>query len=178
MKITEAYKLAAKCMKEHGVDDYKLVFNDTKTICGQCLTYPKRNNLGRRGEIFISRTYCVNNGDAEVKDTILHEIAHALRDNSGIPATYTDGKEDCHDKHWRAFAIKLGANPKACAESHVYIPRRWLITCDGCGKSFEREKMPNLKGKCCAKCREGQFKVKFNPSYKKEGGLLKRKVLT
>jgi len=47
--------------------------------------------------------------DWEVKDTILHEVAHAIV-----------GPLHGHDKVWEAKAIELGAKPEAC--SHLTLP--------------------------------------------------------
>lgn len=52
--------------------------------------------------ITLSRPITLLSTKPEVRDTILHEIAHALV-----------GAEHGHDEVWQAMALKIGARPEA-----------------------------------------------------------------
>lgn len=49
--------------------------------------------------IELSKHFVLANNESEVRNTILHEIAHAKCHKRG------------HNKYWRAWCIKLGARP-------------------------------------------------------------------
>ena len=60
-----------------------------------------------RKEISLSYALTECNDEAQVTDTIRHEIAHAL-------AFERYGHGVGHDRRWKAIAAKLGARPQAC----------------------------------------------------------------
>lgn len=71
---------------------WHFIFSNGKTVIGHCHFFKK--------EIAFSKHY-VNIEEAEVKDTILHEIAHALA-----------GGRAGHGKEWKRACQIVGANPK------------------------------------------------------------------
>ena len=60
-------------------------------------TYGKCNKHKRT--IFLSKRFVECNNEDEIRNTILHEIAHAKCRKIG------------HNKYWRAWCVKLGARP-------------------------------------------------------------------
>ncbi len=90
-KIAEAVELALVIMKKHGLSDWGLVLTHSKNVFGMC-------DFGNR-EISLSMYLIKTRGKKELKDTILHEVAHALRG------------EVFHDREWKNIALKLGAKP-------------------------------------------------------------------
>jgi predicted SprT family Zn-dependent metalloprotease len=60
-----------------------------------------------RREISLSLALTELNDEAQVVDTILHEVAHAL-------AFERYGHGVGHDARWKAIAAQLGATPRAC----------------------------------------------------------------
>lgn len=70
--------------------------------------------------IRVNKHYVVHGINASiVKDTVLHEIAHALR---GIGKGDRRGR-GAHDALWRRYAVMVGANPRATASSlDGYVP--------------------------------------------------------
>ena len=87
---------ARELMDRHGLDEWALRFNGARRKLGECRPLQKL--------ILISRVHALNGAPAQVTDTILHEIAHALA-----------GPVAGHGPAWKAVARRLGATPKSCA---------------------------------------------------------------
>src|SRR5262249_59568628 len=71
--LSRARELAARLMAEHGLGRWEFGFNNNVRRVGVC-HYPTR---ARPGRIELSRHFVERNPEAEVRDTLLHEIAHA-----------------------------------------------------------------------------------------------------
>ncbi len=136
-KLEVARDLAVQLMTEQGLDGWIFRFNRRKRQMGVCF-YPNR---GRPGRIEMSTYFVASNSDEEIRDTILHEIAHALV-----------GPHHGHDAVWKAKCIELGAAPKRCG--HAYMPvGRWRALCPSCQRSFDRHRRPRrMKGVYCRAC--------------------------
>ncbi len=78
----------------HG-DGWKFIWNNRKASVGLC-DYNSRT-------IQISKPIFKFLSEAEIRDTILHEIAHAITPGDG------------HGTLWKQCCIKIGANPKRLA---------------------------------------------------------------
>lgn len=146
MKLVEAKSLAEKLMEDHGVKGYLIEFDNAKSRFGQC-RYNDR-------VISLSRHLVKANPESVVKQTILHEIAHALA-----------GKNAGHSRVWKATAQAIGHSGSRTYDSNVVIApeRRWIGVCDGCGhKSQPRHKRGRL---ACARCCFRFNRGKFSPDY-------------
>ena len=98
MDLHAAETLARQLMKEHELPAvWAFEFDNAKRRMGRC-NYQTRT-------ISISRHYALAADEAHVRDTVLHEIAHAFTPRAG------------HGLRWKVMAQKLGATPKACAEN-------------------------------------------------------------
>ena len=89
----------------------------------------------------IAEYYARNSPPSNVLDTLRHEIAHAIA-----------GSEAKHGPAWKVVAIRLGATPRACDDSHetVVTPGEWQATCPTCKKTFHRYRRPTtLSGYRC-----------------------------
>ena len=150
MQLIEAKNLALNLMREHKLLNmgWTFEFDNARRRFGVCRYRTKR--------IGLSKHLVSLNDEASVKDTILHEIAHALV-----------GGGHGHDHVWRSKAIEIGCNGKRCYSSNeVETPEsRYIATCDGCGKVHKRHKMTDrLKygSSSCGTCSNGSY----NPTYK------------
>ncbi len=70
MTLTDARTLAHTLLNKHELHDWTFAFNRRKRAFGLC-DFRKRT-------IYLSAVLTELNDEAEVRDTLLHEIAHAL----------------------------------------------------------------------------------------------------
>ena len=87
---------ALELMREHGITrkGWVLVWNQSVDTLGETHWSNKT--------IYLSERYARANSDHEVRDTVLHEIAHVLA-----------GPRAGHGKKWQEIAKRIGANGKA-----------------------------------------------------------------
>jgi predicted SprT family Zn-dependent metalloprotease len=85
--------------------------------------------------------------EEQLKDTLLHEIAHACDHLSRRPS----GAYRCaHGESWRLWASALGAAPQRCGQSDqlnaLYRQRLKLVgVCQNCGTKFRRVRRLNRR---------------------------------
>ncbi len=166
MKIEEAEQLAKNLMQEHHLDSWVLKWTESRTWFGLCSSTNKVINL--------SRPLTELNELKHVKDTILHEIAHAL-------APFTEH----HGKIWKQIARDIGCEPQRCYSDDVIQPMgKYTATCKKCGKQTQKDKKPRRGrmiacGACCKKFNHGRFAKKYKLKFirnKKEGGDINDKI--
>jgi predicted SprT family Zn-dependent metalloprotease len=142
VNIPQTYELGIGLMIEHGLYDkgWKFDIDNAKSRVGLC--------SHNKQIISVSRHF-LHNSDEEIKDTILHEIAHALI-----------GAEHGHDALWRTTARRIGARPQRLAGEEVTRSKKasqhnYLIVCSGCGQEWRRLRLrkslmrPGVKSGCC-----------------------------
>lgn len=128
-----ARALALELMACHGLHDWAFAFGRQKRTLGLC-RYAART-------IELSIYLVDRNGPDEVRDTVLHEIAHALV-----------GPGHAHDAVWKAKAAAIGARPQRCGAANMPAGR-WHARCGGCGQAFSRHRRPRrLTGWFCRGC--------------------------
>lgn len=111
MDQDKAGDMARDLMDDYGLALWAFAFDNAKRRCGNC-------NFGKR-KITLSRHYVAMNEEWEIRDTILHEIAHAI---AGFKAG--------HGPEWRKVARRIGATPQRCADASVEMPKApWKIVC-------------------------------------------------
>lgn len=146
-KSVRAREMAVELMTQHKLFGWEFAFNDNVRRAGVCF-YPTK---ARPGRIELSVHYVELNDEAEVRDTILHEIAHALV-----------GRGHGHDAVWKAKCREIGAKPERCYDSSkVAMPSgKWRASCPGCAKLFSRHRKPKrTAGWHCRPCgpKNGSF---------------------
>jgi predicted SprT family Zn-dependent metalloprotease len=128
-----ARRLALELMAAHGLVGWTFGLNKRKRCLGLCRYGAKTIELSI---YFIDR-----NEQDEIRDTILHEIAHALV-----------GPGHGHDAVWKAKAVQVGARPERCARAEM-PEGRWQALCGGCGQAFSRHRRPQrTSGWYCRAC--------------------------
>lgn len=130
---------ALALMLKHGLCGWKFGFDHSRRRAGFCRALP-----GQPGVITLSVYFVDLNAEAEILDTILHEIAHALV-----------GIGHGHDEVWQEKCLEIGARPERCYDgARVRMPHgRWVATCPGCGQVFRRHRRPRvLTGWSCRRC--------------------------
>jgi predicted SprT family Zn-dependent metalloprotease len=141
MDILAAQQLANELMELHGAKalGYRFAWNKRRRAAGIC-SY-------RRKTVELSWLLTQHANELEVKDTILHEIAHAL----------TKGHN--HDAVWVAKAKEIGCNGDRCYNSEnkpqtheaYKMIAKYKGVCPNGHESF-KNRMPTRKhscGKCC-----------------------------
>jgi predicted SprT family Zn-dependent metalloprotease len=151
LTLVAARELAVSLMRQHGLDGWAFAFNRNVRRAGVC-RYPTSRRPGR---IELSAHFVVRNPAAEVRDTILHEIAHALV-----------GQSHGHDDVWKAKCREVGARPERTYGEHVAMPKgRWRAECPGCRKGYDRHRRPKrLTGWYCRTCGKDRGALVWRPA--------------
>jgi predicted SprT family Zn-dependent metalloprotease len=110
-----AESMAKDLMRQHGLLDQGWAFewSRSKRVFGRCVY--------RRKVLELSRWLTGSNPQYEVRDTVLHEIAHCLCPGHG------------HNNVWKKKCIEIGARPKArYGEEVTPTKRKYSLFCDCC----------------------------------------------
>jgi predicted SprT family Zn-dependent metalloprotease len=133
--VERAVALAEGLLAEHGLAGWTVVLDRARTRAGAC--------RADRREIGLSAPLTALHPEAEVRDTVLHEIAHALV-----------GPHHGHDAVWRAAARRIGGSGErtssaprpegpwrgTCPAGHTTTRHRRpvrVVACGRCGRSFD-----------------------------------------
>ncbi len=138
-KSLAARRLTIELMCKHGLHGWSFAFNNSKQLAGVCKISQRHGN-----RIELSVHFCERNPIEVVRDTILHEIAHAL---AGLKAG--------HGPAWRAVCLRIGAKPVRCYDNEkVDMPKGpWQAQCPNCKKIHDRHRRPKrMDGWWCRKC--------------------------
>lgn len=135
MDLSKARSLAVELMIKHGATarGFTFEFNNRKRAAGIC-SYRKRT-------VELSKPITILANEADVIDTILHEIAHALCPRHG------------HDSVWKAKFIEIGGNGKRCysMESSLGVAYKTIAKYKGTcpkGHIFARNRRPTRETSC------------------------------
>jgi hypothetical protein len=129
--LDAAAALARRLMERHGLDGWTLVFDNAKTRAGVCRFEPP--------QIGLSQPLTRLHDEAEVRDTILHEIAHALV-----------GPGHSHDSVWVTKARAIGCSAMRCVSSTApRVEGDWVGTCPA-GHVLTRHRRPERVLSCLA----------------------------
>ena len=127
-------------MKQHGLHQWTFKFDNARSRFGCCKHSTKT--------ISLSRILTELNDEENVKDTILHEIAHALA-----------GRKAGHSYRWKMVAENIGCSPSRTYDSEEVVTPRSKYTgiCPNCDRKTQRDRRrKNLAcGECCRKFNNG-----------------------
>ena len=88
--------MAMRLMDAHGLTGWTFAFGEARRRLGHCHFQDRM--------IRISRTHALEGSEEQIRDTVLHEIAHAIA-----------GYEAGHGPLWKVTARRIGATPRAKA---------------------------------------------------------------
>lgn len=145
----EARVLAVGLMRQWGLTGWEFRFNNRKRGMGLC-RYPWPT-LGLPGRLELSVHFVERNPADVVRDTILHEIAHAL-----------SGPRTGHGPQWRRWCGVVGANPERQGQADM-PPGRWRATCPSCQTVYNRHRRPKGAGYYCPDCGRDRGRLSFTP---------------
>lgn len=129
-RVDSILRLALVLMEENNLKGWRFRFDHSTRRAG-CCNY--RNKM-----ISISFHLACTGKDADIRDTILHEIAHALV-----------GKKHNHDAIWRAKAMEIGCSGERCHRLE-FAPPRYQVRCENhCWTHTAQRRNPRL---VCRKC--------------------------
>lgn len=139
MKLVDAEKMALELMKKYGLKGWKFKFFKSRRIIGQCvftrsykLNFYKIKKTTAVGECYIglSSYFVLVNEEKEIRDTILHEIAHALTPGHG------------HGFYWKKACKIIGAIPERLADENVKSPpTKYVAVCNDCNITFKQNRI-------------------------------------
>ena len=153
MKLEKARNIALKLMRKHGLTNYTFKWDRAVRRFG-C-------HNGRMKTISLSRPLTQHeSNECRIKNTILHEIAHAL--------DYEQRGYSNHDRVWKRTARSIGCSGERCSSmSGVDQSKimKWIAKCPSCERKvyYARQKAKDIAcGKCCKKYNNN----KYTPEYK------------
>lgn len=103
MDLRDAEAMAIREMNRHALSHWTFAWDDRRRRFGSC-TWAKRT-------ITLSRPLTEMNPVHQVRETILHEIAHALA-----------GQDAGHGPAWRRVARQIGSTGERCYGAEVRQP--------------------------------------------------------
>ncbi len=127
---------ARATMDAHGLVDWSLRFDTAVQRAG--ITRFDRKVISLSGPIM--RRYAEEGATDEIRETVLHEIAHALA-----------GHRHGHDATWRAIARRIGSTGlRTVAPDAPTIEPDWVGTCPA-GHTVTRHRRP-AGARSCSRC--------------------------
>ncbi len=129
MQLADAARLGRALLDHHGLHDWELVFDRAKRRAGVCRESTR--------QVGLSAPLTELHSESEVRDTLLHEIAHALV-----------GTRHGHDRVWKATARRIGCSGERCtAPDAPSIDGAWVGVCSA-GHRVTRHRRPERPAAC------------------------------
>mgnify|MGYP003331690830 FL=1 len=145
MEILKAKELAIELMNKHKLIEYGwyFEFDKAKRRFG-CCDYIKQR-------ISLSEGLTKIREEHNVRNTILHEIAHALV-----------GFKNGHNHIWRAKAIEIGCDGKRCGND-AKLEGKWKGVCPNGHVHFRYRKVKRKQS--CGICLPNRYEEKYLINY-------------
>jgi predicted SprT family Zn-dependent metalloprotease len=138
--IPVVQEYALEVMGSFGLVDWSFGWDRARRRMGFCVHSRKR--------ITLSRHFVARNSPDEIRDTVLHEIAHALV-----------GPKHGHDAVWKAMCREVGCKPERCGVADM-PEGRWRADCGCCGAKYRRHRRPRrIVGWFCRRCGKERGKL-------------------
>lgn len=131
-KLAELVALGLEEIQKHRLKEWIFRFDNSVSRAGVC---KYENKL-----IAVSNIHCLTHNHEVVRDTVLHEIAHALA-----------GPKHYHDEEWVRIAKSIGCTAKVRSDERIERTR-YIQTCTSCkwGRRLQR-RVRNRKCRSCGK---------------------------
>jgi predicted SprT family Zn-dependent metalloprotease len=157
MTNQEAQELAIQLMTEHGLiaQGWGFEFDNSRKRLGVC-KYDRFGGVA--GTIGLSKYLLPHVKNAKIKDTILHEIAHAIA-----------GHAAGHGPKWQRIARQIGCDAKRCynvsafragAREKILKQSKYNLVCPECGHKSAMARRPK-RNRSCGFCNPHGYDEKF-----------------
>jgi predicted SprT family Zn-dependent metalloprotease len=140
-RLFQVRRWAEQVIRSFGLSGWTFRFNRRKRSLGIC-SYDRK-------VIELSMHFVDRNDATAIRDTLLHEIAHALV-----------GPGHGHDAVWKRKCVEIGALPQRCCRTALMPAGRWQASCGTCGTVFHRHRKPKrMAGWHCVHCGRDRGKL-------------------
>jgi len=155
--LTTIERHARALMTMHGVGRLGFEFDRGKKRIG-AMHYQRSGGVSIPVKITISKHYALILSMDEIRETMLHEIAHALTPGDG------------HGAKWKSKARELGARPAPCKAVSVSPEAAWKGICGSCSAVQGNQHRAPLRVYLCAaaSCRSLTYRERVL-NWKKNG---------
>ena len=156
MQKIDAMKMAYNLMTKYGIT-CELILGNSKRFLGYA-TWNWDDNKGKYvpKSLELSTYLIALNNEDEVRNTILHEIAHLL----------TCGHH--HDWVWKMKCREIGCDPKRLNTTANMAKGRYTGVCDKCGKDFSIYRKPKYFNQVHRQC---GGRVMFSDSFQRNNNV-------
>ncbi|MBS43058.1 MAG: sprT domain-containing protein [Nocardioides sp.] len=135
MDLRDAFAMAEDLVEHHCPPGWSVQYDAARRRAGVCRF--------RDRVIGLSAPLTALHDESEVRDTVLHEIAHALA-----------GPRHGHDEVWREVAQRIGSTGERCVPADApRVEAPWIGVCAQ-GHTAERFRRPE-RVMSCARCGRG-----------------------
>ena len=135
VRLDRIARKAELLMAKHGLNGWSFQYGDAARQSGVCDHYTR--------VISLSHLYCLKAPAHGLRNTLLHEIAHALV-----------GPAHNHDRVWKEKAREIGCTADRC-HTVEFSPPKYIAWCVRCGTRYTR----NIRRKTL--CRTCERPLKF-----------------
>lgn len=141
MELFDAEIMAKQLISEY-VPNYRFAWSKHKRIRGMCEYTTKT--------IYLSRYLTPLRDKNSVRQTVMHEIAHAMNPGAN------------HGKAWQLQMMRFGLPTARCSQdvTDVSSISNWVSKCAGCSKVTYMIRKPRVK-RSCGKCSGGTYNKKY-----------------
>lgn len=129
-RLDKIREMAALLLQDHNLQHWRFTFDHGSRRAGCCNFTQKEISLSESFSLFVE--------EDEIREALLHEIAHALV-----------GAGHNHDGVWKAKAREIGCSGERCHDI-TFAPPRYIMHCENnCWLGVaERRKHQRVCGKC------------------------------
>ncbi|MGW8564820.1 SprT-like domain-containing protein [Isoptericola sp. NPDC055881] len=142
MPLDELAVLARSLMDQHGLHDWAFAWDRAVRRAGA--------TRWKSRTISLSKPLMLRFPREDARDTVLHEVAHALV-----------GHRHGHDATWKAKAAEIGARPQRCFDASIaQVDGDWTGTCPR-GHTHSRHRAPKHAVVSCGLCAPKKFDRRY-----------------
>lgn len=152
MKLFEAEKLAVNLMNKYGLIEKGWIFKFSRAVRTNGLCHQKEKYIS------LSSVKVSLNEEPVIKNTILHEIAHALV-----------GVEHGHDWVWKQKAIEIGCTGERLSKGYILPEAKYKGVCPNghISRAHKKKKTITSCGRC-SKVFDERFIITYTLNEKHE----------